>query len=283
MNQRKLRLIPVLDVMRGQVVQAIGGRRNDYWPIASKLVQSTDPQTVAAKLLEVSGASELYIADLDALGSVQGLTIDGRSFGAAKSAVLGSLFFDSNGVTVNSQGCKPPERSRSVTIWLDGGFGPKRDIRDLPDFPVLHPVVGFETCLSPDYLTKFLAHRGVRCVAFSIDLREGELIGNWRAWGLQSERDVLGLARAVVRMGCRHLIVLDLARVGTGSGCGTEELLRTIRTEFPQVDLMAGGGVKSWDDIDRLSQAGVDAVLIASAFHNGAITVSRPVSSMPPP
>jgi uncharacterized protein related to proFAR isomerase len=40
--------------------------------------------------------------------------------------------------------------------------------------------------------------------------------------------------------------------------------------------------VKSWEDIDRLGECGVDAVLVASALHDGRIILPRPVSAMPP-
>ena len=67
--------------------RAIGGRRHEYRPLTSKLVQSTDPGTVAASLLDATGARELYVADLDALGSVQGFTplaIDGNPVAVKK-------------------------------------------------------------------------------------------------------------------------------------------------------------------------------------------------------
>ena len=76
-------------------------------------------------------------------------------------------------------------------------------------------------------------------------------------------------------MGVRALIVLDLARVGTGTGTGTEPLLRAIRDEFPGVDLIAGGGVRTWADVDRLSEAGASGVLVASAIHDGTLRVPR--------
>jgi phosphoribosylformimino-5-aminoimidazole carboxamide ribotide isomerase len=89
---------------------------------------------------------------------------------------------------------------------------------------------------------------------------------------------VLTLVRRVVAMGVGTLIVIDLARVGTGRGCGTENLLRAIRKGFPEVELIAGGGVRSWADVDRLGDAGADAVLIASALHDGRITYPPPTS-----
>ncbi|HEY1191505.1 MAG TPA: HisA/HisF-related TIM barrel protein, partial [Gemmata sp.] len=66
-----------------------------------------------------------------------------------------------------------------------------------------------------------------------------------------------------------------LARVGTGTGSGTEPLLRAIRAEFPELDLIAGGGVRTWDDVDRLGEAGATGVLVASALHDGTLSAPR--------
>lgn len=245
---RKPRLIPVLDVKGGVVVRAVGGRREQYRPVKSGLTRADDPRTVAAALLAGSGAAELYLADLDAITG-------GNRLSPAAADVLAAA---------------------TVPVWVDAGFGPRLDVLDLPALPHVRPVVGFETCRTPEYLRDFLFPRGERTVGFSLDLRGGELVGNWRAWGLENERDTVGLARRVTGMGCRHLIVLDLARVGTGAGCGTEPLLKAIRGEFPDAELIAGGGVKSWADVDRLGEAGADAVLVASALHDGTVRVPRP-------
>ena len=261
MIRRKPRLIPVLDILNGQVVHAIAGRRHEYRPLESKLVQSTDPQTVAEALLYATGAEDLYIADLNA---IQG--------NAQPSEKLEKLL-----------------ESTMEPVWLDGGFGSKRRLSSLPRLPHSHlcPIVAFETCGTPESLAfspeepgdvgRFSPSRH-KCVGFSIDLRAGELIGDWQAWRLRDSRDALGLAREVIRRGYQHLIVLDLARVGMGNGCGTQDLLRAIRTEFPEIELIAGGGVKSWEDIDHLGECGVDAVLVASSLHDLRITFPRPVS-----
>jgi phosphoribosylformimino-5-aminoimidazole carboxamide ribotide isomerase len=157
-----------------------------------------------------------------------------------------------------------------VSVWVDAGIG-RTDVLDFPETPHLCPVVGFETCRVPEILLETILAQPRRPVAFSLDLRENALLGNWCAWGLKTEREVFPLARRVIEMGVRSLIVLDLARVGTGSGTGTEPLLRAIREEFPDIDLIAGGGVRNWDDIERLGEAGADAVLVASALHDGML------------
>src|SRR5947208_11216238 len=64
---KRVRIIPVIDVMDGQVVRAVGGRRELYQPLESRITASTDPAVVAAAMLRTVGVNELYVADLDGL------------------------------------------------------------------------------------------------------------------------------------------------------------------------------------------------------------------------
>src|SRR5688572_14665659 len=121
------RLIPVLDVMRGRVVRAVGGRREEYRPVESRLTLSTHPTKVAFELACYTGANELYLADLDALRG-----------GAGLSASVVHLL-----------------RHFHSTVWLDAGIG-RTPVRDIPALPHLRPVVGFETCRDPEVLTEAL-------------------------------------------------------------------------------------------------------------------------------
>jgi phosphoribosylformimino-5-aminoimidazole carboxamide ribotide isomerase len=241
-------MIPVLDVMGGQVVRAIGGRRSEYRPIQSRLTQSTHPADIAEAMLRAAQATEMYIADLDA--------ITGR--GAISKPVV---------ELIHTLTCR---------VWVDVGIGEGADGSDLPTLPRICPVVGFETARTWEVLLETRQRKGLGPVALSIDMRAGELIGNWRGWDLSGPRDVAGLARCATRQGVGTLIVLDLTRVGTGDGCGTEPLLQSLRDEFPDVELIAGGGVRTWDHVDRLADAGADAVLIASALHDRTVMVPRP-------
>lgn len=242
-GRNRPRLIPVLDVMNGRAVRAVRGDRANYRPVRCPFSGSTRPADVADAVLRLARAEELYLADLDAIIGSGGVS-------PAVRAVLDSC---------------------AVPVWLDAGIG-RTDVLDFPANANLCPVVGSETCRGPEILLETRIEPLQRPVAFSIDLKDGKLLGNWRTWGLRDWSDALGLARRVVGMGIRTLIVLDLARVGTGSGAGTEPLLRAIRAEFPEVDLIAGGGVRTWDDVDRLGEAGATGVLVASALHDGTLT-----------
>ena len=247
-GRRTPRLIPVLDVMGGRVVRAVGGRRTEYQPIRSRLTESTEPVTVAKALLATTSAAELYVADLDA--------ITGRMPFAL--AVLHEI-------------C-----AITAPLWLDSGLREVIDVLPIHESPHAYPILGIETATSPNLISECKFALDFPPVAVSIDLRDGQLLGNWKAWGANGPRDAIGVARTAIQHGADALILLDLARVGTGAGGGTEELLRAIRAVFPAVELIAGGGVKTWSDVDRLGDAGADAVLVASALHDGTVTFPRP-------
>src|SRR2546430_12004169 len=65
-------------------------------------------------------------------------------------------------------------------------------------------------------------------------------------------------------------MVLDLARVGSGRGVDCV-LLEALRRAHPHVDLLAGGGIGTARDLERLADAGLDGALVATALHDGRI------------
>ncbi len=62
-----MRIIPVIDLMNGLVVQAIRGERDQYGPVHSILVPDAKPLSVAQALQDETCCNEFYIADLDAI------------------------------------------------------------------------------------------------------------------------------------------------------------------------------------------------------------------------
>ncbi len=236
--------------MNGQVVRAIGGRREEYRPIVSKLTTSTDVYEVAKALLDAAGVWELYIADLDAIRGRYDISPRVDEF---------AYWLE-------------------FPVWLDVGTSETKGAPFFSSAPHIRPVVALETAGTPGLLGSAVSAVSAP-VAFSLDLRAGELLGDWSKWGAKHSRDAIAVTRTAVSAGARAIIVLDLARVGTGTGCGTEGVLRQIRAEFPDIDLLAGGGVRTWDDVERLGEAGASGVLVASALHDGML----PLLSEPRP
>jgi phosphoribosylformimino-5-aminoimidazole carboxamide ribotide isomerase len=235
-----MRIIPVIDVMAGQVVRGVAGRRQDYRPLVSRLTSSCHPVDVAKAFLERFGFTELYLADLDAIaGSPPALPV---------YAALQAL---------------------GIHLWVDAGVRDALTAQRVAETGVASIVVGLETLLGPEELRKICGNLGRLRTVFSLDLKEGQPLGDTSRW---KGADPWSIAEQAVAAGIMRLIVLDLARVGVGSGTGTEQLCQQLASAYPQVEIVAGGGVRDPADLHRLKQLGVRGVLVASALHDGRIT-----------
>lgn len=140
-------------------------------------------------------------------------------------------------------------------LWVDAGVRTtvQRDALRGP----WRTIIGLETADGPGVLEDGCC--------FSLDLRDGVPL---RAWADSPE----AVADLAMTHGARALIVLDLARVGTGEGTGTVGLCGRLRSRHPGVELISGGGVRGRDDLDRLARVGVDAALVASILHDGRLS-----------
>jgi phosphoribosylformimino-5-aminoimidazole carboxamide ribotide isomerase len=104
-------------------------------------------------------------------------------------------------------------------------------------------------------------------VILSLDLRDGRALSpDPQLAGLPALEAFARLHRA----GLREAIVLDLARVGSGAGPDVG-LIAEIHGAFPELELLAGGGVRDVEDLRALDAAGAAGALVATALHRGVI------------
>jgi phosphoribosylformimino-5-aminoimidazole carboxamide ribotide isomerase len=238
-----VRILPVLDLKDGVVVRGVAGRRQEYRSVISRLTSSADPVGVARAFLDRFGLTELYLADLDAIG--------GRPPALPVYTALQSL------------GCR---------LWVDAGVHTPDTALPLAAAGVDRLVIGLETVRGPGVLEDLCRMFGGGRVVFSLDLNAGQPLGDLGPWGSPAGS---GGARSIgaraVAAGVGGLIVLDLARVGVGGGTGTEDLCTHLAAAYPDVEIIAGGGVRDADDLRALRQCGVRGVLVASALHDGRL------------
>ena len=229
-----MRVIPVLDLMSGHVVRGIAGQRHLYRPWISPLANSSDPFAVARAIRDRFGLTTLYVADLDAIA------------GAAPALELYRQLQDDG-----------------FRLWVDAGIREAIDLEPLRGVDRI--VAGLETLVGPDALAEILA----RCdrVLFSLDMKAGVSLAT-SEW---PESEPIDIARRAVALGTSAMLLLDLSRVGGGTGTGTEELAANLLVEFPGLEVTTGGGVRDRRDLARLAEIGIANVLVASALHEGRI------------
>jgi phosphoribosylformimino-5-aminoimidazole carboxamide ribotide isomerase len=235
-------VVPVLDLKEGRAVHAIGGCREHYQPIRSQFIANSEPIPLACALRDELGLTVLYLADLDAI--------------AGRPPVLG-LYRELMAL--------------GWELWVDAGL---RDAASAAPFldeaqRGCKTVVGLETVIGPAEVDGIIDQGGADRTIFSLDLFEGCLwIRGDRAWKTNDPRV---LAHEVIERGLHRLIILDLARVGTGRGLGTERLMAQILEDHPHVEIFLGGGISRIEEVIHLKEAGAAGVLIGSALHDGRI------------
>src|SRR6516162_2372701 len=206
---RRMRILPVLDLMKGLVVRAQGGRRKEYRPLISGIIRSSHPLDVAQAFRFHFGLKELYLADLDAIA--------GRPPALQTYTSL---------------------RKRGFQLWLEPGIKQAPDAEKPAEAGIETIIGGLETLAGPEVLEALCRTYSPVRIVFSLDLRNGQPFGKPEIWGYTP----MEIVRRAVGCGVQRLLILDLARVGVGKGIGTEDLCKQVAAEFPQVELSAGGG-----------------------------------------
>jgi phosphoribosylformimino-5-aminoimidazole carboxamide ribotide isomerase len=69
-----------------------------------------------------------------------------------------------------------------------------------------------------------------------------------------------------------HIIIMSLPRVGSNLGPDVERLA-SYRKQYPQHKLIAAGGIRDSEDLRMLGQIGIQQALVATALHNGRISL----------
>jgi phosphoribosylformimino-5-aminoimidazole carboxamide ribotide isomerase len=247
-----MQTIGVLDLVGGRAVHARGGQRECYAPVsqvAGIAVAHGDALGIARTYVDCLGIPELYLADLDAIAGRQ-----------LQRTLIGAL------------------TSLGVPVWLDAGVSSSDRARHILGLGVTRVIVGLETLASFDALADVCAAVGSARVAFSLDLRDGRPIARINFDTLSGNGVPAGesgrlIAADAAQAGAGAIIVIDLARVGTGTGVDLG-LVGRVREAAPGLMLIAGGGVRGPTDLRRLADAGCDGALVASALQNGRISAA---------
>lgn len=143
-----MNIIPVLDLMNGQVVHAKHGDRLNYLPIQSTLCSSSQPLAIVDAFLELYPFKQLYIADINAI----------QKSGNHRNIISSIALAFPN-----------------LEIYLDAGFSSTEDINIFNEIKVI-PVLGSESITTIDAyraITKEHKKRMLLSLDFKNDVYQG--------------------------------------------------------------------------------------------------------------
>ncbi len=242
-----MRIIPVLDLLSGKVVQGIGGQRSNYQPIKDSVItDSSDPITVMEAFYRQLKLDLFYIADLD---SIQRKDTDSIKDHPNYPHVVEIV--------------KNPQ----FKVMIDCGCQTIDDITHVLSLGVDHVVLGTETIDSPIVLDQAVQAFGAEKIILSVDFQDGKLLANSER---MKEISPTKLAKHAETLGIKAIIVLELQKVGSQSGPLNQHLI-DIASQIKAIPVYAGGGVRSIQDLAILKENNIEGALIATAFHKGTM------------
>jgi cyclase len=233
------RIIPCLDVDAGRVVKGV--RFED-------LRDAGDPVELAA-LYDAEGGDELVFLDITA-------TVEGRR-----------ATFDVISRTAEQV---------FIPLTVGGGVRNEDDVRSLLRAGADKVSLNTAAVREPALLSRCADRFGTQCMVVAIDAKRRNGDG-WRvvveAGRTPTERDAVEWAvEATESGGAGEVLLTSMDRDGTGAGYDLE-LLQAVSTAV-SVPVVASGGAGSIEHFARaLTEGRADAVLAASRFHSGELSV----------
>ena len=232
-----IELIPAIDIIDGRCVRLTCG---DY----AQKTDYGDPLQMAQEL-ERMGARRLHIVDLD----------------GAKSRHI-----------VNHHVLRSIAQHTKLVIDFGGGIKSDDDLQLAFDAGASMVTIGSVAVTHPELFATWLNRYGADRIILGADVRNGSISIN--GWKEDSSQQLLPFLQKYVDMGVHHVLCTEISKDGTLAGPAID-LYRQVMQAFPNLHLIASGGVSSVADIEQLQQAGVPAVVFGKAIYEGRINLQQ--------
>ena len=234
------RVIPCLDVAAGRVVKGVN---------FLDLRDAGDPVELA-RLYYEQGADEITFLDVTA-------TVEDRSTMYETVTATAEQVF--------------------IPLTVGGGVRSNDDVARLLGFGADKVGVNSAAIARPELLGEIADRFGAQVLVLSLDVKRSPrtssgFVVTTHGGRTETELDALDWAREAIERGAGELLVNSIDADGTKQGYDLE-LVAAVR-ELSSVPVIASGGAGAVADFAPAVAAGADAVLAASVFHNGELTVA---------
>ena len=233
----KIELIPAIDIINGQCVRLTKG---DY-----------DQKTVYGEPLDMAleferlGYKRLHMVDLD----------------GAKSKHI-----------VNSSVLRRVTTETQLVVDFGGGIKTDEDLEKAFAAGAQMVTVGSIAVTQPELFMGWLEKYGAERMILGADVRNGKISIN--GWKEDSSEDLLPFLKKYIDAGVKNVLCTEISKDGTLTGPAVD-LYRQVMDAYPDLHLIASGGVSSIEDIQALDQAGIPAVVFGKAIYEGRIDLRK--------
>jgi phosphoribosylformimino-5-aminoimidazole carboxamide ribotide isomerase len=153
---------------------------------------------------------------------------------------------------------------------VGGGIRCAEEIRDYSATGINGVIVGTQALEDSLFFTGLSAYNNI---VLGLDVLDGKPMV--RGWKSAVNRDVKEILEEAKQVGIMAILCTNVAKDGMLSGPDYDGLKKMV--EWTDIPLIASGGVTSIDDVKRLKDLGVWAVILGKAIYEGLIKVEEAI------
>lgn len=233
-------IIPAIDLQGGNSVRLYQGQFNEETLVnASPVAQ--------AQAINAAGISCLHLVDLD----------------GAK-----------NGRPQNLETIKQIRQQFSGKIELGGGIRDRQTVDQYLKLGIDRVILGSLVVKNPQLTKDLIKKLGSKKIVVGVDGKDG-LVAT-EGWLTQSTLTMADLIDEMASAGATEFIVTDISKDGTMKGPNIP-LLANLQKQFPNVNIIASGGIRNQADITRLQNAGLKDMIAGKSIYEGTLTLKEVV------
>jgi phosphoribosylformimino-5-aminoimidazole carboxamide ribotide isomerase len=234
-----IKVIPSITIRRGRVVKM---RKGD--PLSEKAYDE-NPLDLAIRFAE-HGIDTIHLVDLD-----------GAEQGSPKNYhVLQAIAGHTN-----------------LKIGFTGGISVDGDIGKSFEYGASHITASSIAVSNPELFASWIISYGREKITLGadvVDIHSKKIA--YRGWQKESESTLFDHVRFFYERGLKYMKTTDVSHDGILEG-PVFSFYREIKQAFPDLNVLASGGVRGVDDIKRLEDEGIFAVIFGKAFYEGILTL----------
>ncbi len=233
-----MRIIPAIDIIEGKCVRLSKG---DY---STKKIYNENPLEIA-KEFEAHGIEYLHLVDLDGAKSHQ----------IVNHKVLEQL-------------------ATKTHLKIDFGGGLKRD----EDLKIAfesgaNQVTGGSIAVKDKvtFLSWFEKYGADKIILGADAMKEKVAVSGWLE---ESEENLVPFIQSYQKEGISYVICTDISKDGMLEG-PSFNLYQKILKEVPDLNLIASGGISTFDELPKLAEIGCEGTIIGKAIYENRISLKQ--------
>ncbi|MCH8741693.1 1-(5-phosphoribosyl)-5-[(5-phosphoribosylamino)methylideneamino]imidazole-4-carboxamide isomerase [Patescibacteria group bacterium] len=233
-----MEVIPAIDIISGKCVRLT---RGDYQ--LKKIYNDTPIKT--ARRFERAGFRRLHLIDLE---------------GAREGKIK------------NWKSIKNIAENTNLLLQVGGGIHSQGDIKTLFDLGVDRVILGTVAIKESQKLKKFLKKFGNEKIAVAVDIRKNKIC--YRGWRKEKKITLRTFLKSLIRLGIKTAIVTDIERDGMLRGPNFS-LYKTLIKTFSNLEIIASGGIRTKEDLQKLSKIGLSGAVVGKAIYEKKILLKN--------